>query len=60
MPVEPQDERTVIIGEKDFKQDYPQPDYGNRDNGYGNGYGNGNDYSTENSYDIKYDYNQRY
>jgi hypothetical protein len=57
MPVEPQDERTVIIGEKDFKPDYPRPNYGNND-GYGNGYEN--DYSTENSYDVAYDHKPRY
>lgn len=57
MPVEPQDERTVIIGEKDFKPDHPRPDYGN-DDGYGNGYGK--DYSTEKSYDREYDYQPRY
>ena len=53
MPVEPQDERTVIIGEKDFKPDYPRPDYGNND-------GYGNDYSTENFYDVEYDHKPRY
>ena len=57
MPVEPQDERTVIIGEKDFKPDHPRPNYGNND-GYGNGYEN--DYSPENSYDVAYDHKPRY
>lgn len=64
-PVEPVDERTVIIGEKDSKPDSPRPDYGNND-GYGNEDGNdysngyGNDYSTENSYDREYDHQPRY
>ena len=57
MPVEPQDERTVIIGEKEFKPSYPRPSYENRDDGYGNGYEYPNEMS---SYDKKYDYDQRY
>jgi hypothetical protein len=56
IPVETQDERTIIFGEKDFKPDYPSPGYENPDEGYGNGY----EYPNEMSYDKKYDYNQRY
>ena len=61
-PVEPVDERTVIIGEKEEqKSDYPRPDYGNND-GYGNEYENGygNDYPPENSYNAEYDHKPRY
>jgi hypothetical protein len=58
MPIEPIDERTVIFGEKDFKPDYPRPNYENHDEGYE--YANENEYSNEMSYDRQYDYNQRY
>jgi hypothetical protein len=56
MPVEPQDKRTVIFGEKDFNPDYPRPGYENSDDGYENGY----EYPNEISYDEQYDHNQRY
>jgi hypothetical protein len=52
-PVEPIDERTVIIGEKDFKPDYPRPDYGNND-------AYGNDYLSEDSSDREYYHQPRY
>jgi hypothetical protein len=58
MPVEPQDKRTVIFGEKDFKPDYPRPGYENSDDGYENA--NGYEYSNEMSYEKEYDHNQRY
>ncbi|HEU5462428.1 MAG TPA: hypothetical protein VFU79_09190 [Nitrososphaeraceae archaeon] len=57
IPVETQDKRTIIFGEKDSKPDYPSPSYENRDDGYGNGYEYQNEMS---SYDKKYDYDQRY
>jgi hypothetical protein len=53
--LDPQEESSVIIGEKDMKPDYPSPGYENHD-----GYGNEYDYANEQSYDQKYDYNQRY
>ena len=54
-PVEIQNDRAVIFGEKDMKPDYPSPGYENHD-----GYGNEYDYANEQSYDQQYDYNQRY
>ena len=51
--LDPQEESTVTIGEKDMKPDYPSPGYENRD-----GYGNEYDYANEQSYekDMKPDY----
>ena len=56
MPVEPQDQRTIIFGEKYNRTDYPRPNYENPDGGYGNGY----EYPNEMSYEKKYDHNQGY
>ncbi|HJT83424.1 MAG TPA: hypothetical protein VJ697_02985 [Nitrososphaeraceae archaeon] len=62
--LDPLEESTVIIGEKDMKPDYPRPDYGNND-GYGNEYSEEyndeysdeyhNNYLEDNSYDEEYD-----
>ena len=52
MPVEPQDERTVIFGKKDIHHDDDnKPDYG-KQYGY--------EYPEEESYDKKYEYEGRY
>jgi hypothetical protein len=59
-PVEIQNDRAVIFGEKDFKPDYPSPDYENHDDDDDERYGNEYEYSSEMSYDNNYDYNQRY
>ena len=53
--LDPQEESTVIIGEKDMKPDYPSPGYEHHD-----GYGNEYEYANEPSYDKKYDSNERY
>ena len=59
IPVETQAERTIIFGEKDFKPDYPSPDYENHDDD--ERYGYEYEYPSEMSYDNNYDYNnQRY
>ncbi len=51
-PVEIQNDRAVIFGEKDFHDgEYDKPDYGNS---------YGNHYPEEASYDKKYDSNERY
>ena len=51
-PVEIQNDRAVIFGEKDVKPDYPSQDYENHGNGY--------DSANEMSYDKKYEYEGRY
>ena len=58
--VQPEDQRTIIFGEKDFRDENNKPDYGNS---YDYGYTAEESYDyeyPEESYDENYDYEQEY